>query len=286
MTSLHSQLPLRALQVLSWAWVGCTALAFAWIVMASGMSSADFLEHPLGTHASWASFAKNYAYAWHTAQMGRYFLNSALITLGAVAFSALLAAPAAYALALLPVPRKSLIVGALSFALAVPGFLIVTPLFLDYHRVAIGGFTVLNSRLGITLVYTALALPFSIFVLAAFYKKLPPELSEAAAIDGASPWTIFRDVYFPLSGPGLATVMIFNFLTFWNEYNLALILLTDPDALTLPVGLYNLALSQRYAQNIPVVFAGIALVCAPTVVVFLVLQRRIVKGLTLGAFSN
>ena len=282
---------LRSIQSL---WVGFSLVAIAWLFVSSGTSSAHFIAHPAGAfealfHFDWSAydqFATNYAFAWRTGRMGQYFLNSLLVTTSAVLLCTALSAPAAYALARTPVPGKALLGAALAISLAIPGFLIVTPLFLNLRDFALGSIHVVNSRAGLAILYAVLGIPFSVLVLAEFFRKLPSELGEAAAMEGATPWYVFRKVYFPLAAPGIATVMVFNFLAFWNEYNLALILLTNPRYLTLPVGLYNLALSQRYAINEPVVMAGIMILFFPTLIVFLAMQERIVAGLTTGAVKE
>lgn len=231
-------------------------------------------------------FATNYRFAWHTSHMGQYLLNSLLVSLLTVGLIVLLAPPAAYALTRTPFPGRRWVYAVLALSMAVPGFLLITPLFLTLKELVVGPFSFSNSRIGISLIYAALALPFSIFLLSAFYRTLPSELAEAAIVDGASSWGVFRDIYFPLSSAGLATVAIFNFLAVWNEYNLALIFLTNPHYRTLSVGLYYLSVSQRYAQNQPALLAGVVILCVPTFAIFLLLQERIVAGLTAGSLKQ
>jgi len=93
-------------------------------------------------------------------------------------------------------------------------------------------------------------------------------------------------VYFPLAAPGLATAAIFQFLGVWNEYQFALVFLTNEKLKTLPVGLYNLAVSQQYAANWPALFSGVTILCLPTFLIFVVLQDRIVAGMTVGAVKG
>ena len=141
----------------------------------------------------------------------------------------------------------------------------------------------MDSRLGLSIIYAATGLPFTIFLLAGFYRTLPGSLREAAAIDGCGEWRLFKDVYFPLAAPGMATAAIFQFLGVWNEYQLALIFLTNDKLMTLPIGLYNLSVSQQYAAHWSALFAGVTILCLPTFVIFVLLQERIVAGLTVGA---
>jgi ABC-type glycerol-3-phosphate transport system permease component len=144
----------------------------------------------------------------------------------------------------------------------------------------------MDSRLGLGLIYAAAGLPFAVFLLTGFYRTLPAALREAAAIDGCGEWRMFTDVFFPLAVPGLATAAIFQFLAVWNEYQFALVFLTNDKLKTLPVGLYNLSVSQQYAANWSALFAGVTLLCVPTFLIFVILQERIVAGLTVGGVKE
>ena len=231
-------------------------------------------------------FTENYSHAWRIARMGDYFFNSVILSICTVGLVTLLASMAAYGLTRLQFRGREAIMTSLVASMAIPGFFLVVPLFVMMKDWSIGNFSFMDSRAGLAVLYTATSLPFTIFVLSAFYRTLPAELAESAAIDGASPWQIFAEIYFPLSAPGLATAAIFNFLGVWNEYNFALIFLTNPDFKTLPVGLYNLQVSQQYAVNWPAMFAGIVILCLPTFLIFVILQERIVAGVTVGAVKG
>ncbi len=231
-------------------------------------------------------FRENYAHAWRVARMGDYFFNSVLVSLCTVGLVTLLGSMAAYALTRLVFPGRNVIVTLLIASMAIPGFVLVVPLFIMMKDWSIGNYSFMDSRAGLAVLYAATSLPFTIFVLSAFFRTLPTELAESAAIDGATPWQIFSEIYFPLGAPGLATAAIFNFLGVWNEYNFALIFVTNPDFKTLPVGLYNLQVSQQYAANWPAMFAGIVILCLPTFLIFIILQERIVAGVTVGAVKG
>jgi len=159
---------------------------------------------------------------------------------------------------------------------------------LQHWNVTIAGvyFSFMDSRLGLGLIYAAAGLPFAVFLLTGFYRTLPGGLREAAAIDGCGEWRTFTDVFFPLASSGLATAAIFQFLGVWNEYQFALVFLTNEKLKTLPVGLYNLSISQQYAANWPALFAGVTILCLPTFLIFVILQERIVAGLTVGAIKE
>lgn len=236
--------------------------------------------------SNYSHFGENYRHAWNVARMGDYFFNSVLISLSAVGLVTLISSMAAYALSRLRFTGRKLLLGLIVAAMAIPGSLLLVPLFLTLKGWAVEGFSFSNSRVGLSLIYAALLLPFTTFLLSTFYRNLPTALARAAVLDGASAWRIFTDVYFPLSAPGLVTTAVFNFLTVWNEYHFALVFLTNPEFKTLPVGLYNLHVSQQFAINWPPMFAGIVILVVPTFLTFILLQERIVAGLTLGAVKG
>lgn len=236
--------------------------------------------------SAYGHFTENYRHAWKIARMGDYFLNSVLVSACAVGMVTLVGALTAYALARLEFPGREWLNSAFIASMGIPGFLLVVPLFVMMKGWTAGNFSFMDSRTGLAVLYAAGSIPFTAFLLTAFFKTLPHELAEAAALDGASPWQIFTEVYFPLAAPGMATAAIFNFLGVWNEYNFALIFVTNPEFKTLPVGLYNLQVSQTYAANFPAMFAGAVLLCLPTFLIFVVLQERIVAGLTVGSVKG
>ncbi|MCG3177758.1 MAG: hypothetical protein BIFFINMI_00078 [Phycisphaerae bacterium] len=230
----------------------------------------------------------SYATALLVAHMGEYAVNSALIAVGSVLLTILTASMAAYALSRLTFAGRDAILYAFIAGLAIPGQLILVPLFLmlRHWTLPAAGFSFMDSRFGLILIYSATGLPFTIFLLTGFFGSLPSELGEAAAIDGCGEFATFRQVYFPLAAPGITTAAIFNFLGVWNEYNFALVFITNPRLKTLPVGLYTLNVSQQYAANWPALFAGIVILWAPTFLIFLLLQRQIIAGLTLGSVKG
>jgi ABC-type glycerol-3-phosphate transport system permease component len=233
---------------------------------------------------------QNYLYAWRTARMGGYMANSVMVSVLTVTVTLVVASMAAYALARFEFQGRSLVLFGFIGAMAIPGQLYVVPLFgmIQKLHFSIAGvdYAFMDSRFGLSLIYTAAGLPFSIFLLTGFFRTLPGSLREAAVIDGCGEWRIFTDVYFPLAAPGLATVAIFRFLGVWNEYQFALIFLTNDKLKTLPVGLYNLSVSQQYAANWSALFAGVTILCLPTFLIFVILQERIVAGLTVGAVKE
>lgn len=234
--------------------------------------------------------AANYTFAWKTAYMGKYMLNSLLVSVLTVGITTLLASMAAYALARFEFVGRNVVLFAFIGAMVIPAQLYIVPLFLTVKdwQATFGGLQLsfMDTRFALSLIYAAAGLPFAIFLLTGFYRTLPGALREAAAIDGCGEWRMFTDVYFPLAAPGMATAAIFQFLGVWNEYQFALVFLTNDKLKTLPVGLYNLSVSQQYAANWSALFAGVTILCLPTFLIFVILQERIVAGLTVGAIKE
>ena len=226
----------------------------------------------------------NYARAWSGAHFGGYFMNSVVVTGVSVSLIVSLGSMAAYALARFSHPAGRVVFGLMMAGLTIPAQLAVVPLFFELRALGL-----LNSRTGLILVYTANGLPFAIFILAGFFRSLPRSLYEAAVVDGCGEFSAFWRVLLPLARPGLVTVAIFQFIGVWREYFYAFMLVngdTAHAARTLPLGLANLSIAAEYRTEYGMLFAGIILVTLPILVVYLVLQRQIVRGIAAGALKG
>jgi ABC-type glycerol-3-phosphate transport system permease component len=191
---------------------------------------------------------------------------------------------AAYALARFSHPLGRTAFWLFLAGLMIPAQLAVVPLFFELRT-----FGLLNSRTGLILAYTANGLPFAIFILAGFFRSLPRGLYEAAVIDGCSEFSAFWRVLLPLAKPGLVTVAIFQFIGVWKEYFYAFMLASGDSgggARTLPLGLANLSITAEYRGEYGALFAGLVLVTVPLLVVYVLLQRHIVKGVAAGALKG
>jgi ABC-type glycerol-3-phosphate transport system permease component len=226
----------------------------------------------------------NYARAWNEAKFGDYFFNSVVVTFSSVTLIVLLGAMAAYALARFYHPLGKGVFWLFLAGLMIPVQLSIVPLFFELKALGL-----LNSRLGLIFVYTANGLPFAIFILAGFFKSLPRSLYEAAVVDGCSEASAFWRVMLPLARPGLVTVAIFQFIGVWKEYFFAF-MFTSGDAgasvRTLPLGLANLSITSQYRSDYGMLFAGLVIVTIPILIVFIALQKQLVKGVTAGALKG
>jgi N-acetylglucosamine transport system permease protein len=263
------------------AWV---VFPMVWVAYSSLKSDRAIFNHPFALPDSSALRFDNYRHAWVAARFGDYFFHSVLVTGVSVALIVLLGSRAAYALARFSHPLGRAAFWLFLAGLMIPAQLAVVPLFFELRAVGL-----LNSKLGLILVYTANGLPFAIFILAAFYRALPRSLYEAAVIDGCDEAGAYRRVLFPLAKPGLATVAIFQFIGVWKEYFYAFMLTggdVTGDSRTLPLGLANLSITAQFRSDYGMLFAGLVLVTVPILVVYLLLQRRIVKGVAAGALKG
>jgi ABC-type glycerol-3-phosphate transport system permease component len=221
--------------------------------------------------------AQNFADAWGRARFSEYFVNSLLVTAGAVGLLLLLSSLVGFALAMLRFPGRRLVFVAILGALMIPIQVVLVP----FYR-TVEGLGLLNTRVGLVLAYTAFFLPFSIYLMTAFYRGLPRELLEAARMDGARFLEVWWHVMLPLGRPALLTLGILNTLYCWNDVLISLLVLQDRR--TLMVGIA--ALRGEYTTNVPLLAAGIVLAAAPIVIVYLVFQRQIVSGIAVGAVKG
>lgn len=208
-----------------------------------------------------------------------YFANSAILAIVTVLVSGLLALMAATAVARFRFRFRTTFLVMLLVVQMVPLEALVIPLFLDLKQL-----DMLNSLAGLSLVYIGFAVPFAIWMLRGFVAAVPRELEEAAAIDGASPVRTFFTVMLPLVAPGLVATSIFSFITAWNEFIFAYTFLEDQDKYTLPIMLQFFF--GRSGNAWGPIMAASTLLTIPVIAFFLLVQRRMVSGLTAGAVKG
>ena len=272
---------LLALVLLGYA--AWTVLPMVWVAYSSLKSDTAILRDPLMPPAWAEADAGAYVRAWEGARLGDYFFNSALVTCVSVVLILALAAPAAYALARFRLPLGRAAYALFLAGLMIPAQLAMVPLFFELRALGL-----LDSRLGLILVYAANGLPFAVFILAGFFRGLPRALYEAAVVDGCGEFAAFYRVMLPLARPGLVTVAIFQFIGIWKEYFFAFMLVGGGagDARTLPLGLANLAITAQYGGDQARLFAGLVVVTLPILLVYALLQRQLVGGIAAGALKG
>jgi len=220
----------------------------------------------------------NFSYTWNKYEFGSYFVNTVIVTGGSMLLALLLTATTAYVLARFSFRGKGLVYYLYLSSLTIPSLMMVVPMFFLFSDLNID-----NSLSGIVLLYAVTAMPMGMFILIGFFKTLPHELEESAVIDGASPYGVFFKIMFPLALPGLITISIVNVLSFWNEYQYALVLISDAAKYTLPIGLAFMQGEMQYRVEYGPLFAGLLISTVPVILVYIAFQRQIGDGIVAGA---
>src|SRR6478735_8660781 len=224
----------------------------------------------------------NYARLWdYQAGLPTYFGNS-LATAGmTIAFTLLLTIPAGYALARFPIPAKEGIFVFLLLALIIPYQALLTPIFLMFAQLKLT-----NTLVGLAILHTTIQLPFSLYIMRNSFEQVPRELEEAALTDGGSSFQILRSIFIPAVVPAIVTVTLFAFVTSWNEFLGALVLLSRASTFTLPLILAT-ARSETSLGGTDwgMLQAGIVIAMIPCIGIYLLLQKYYVSGFTQGALK-
>jgi ABC-type glycerol-3-phosphate transport system permease component len=258
------------------ALAAATIFPFAWMVLTSLRPSNTVFGGPfLPTSIT----VDAYREAWDSIGFGGHFLNSLVITVVTVAATLVLATLSGYAFAMLRFPLRNTLYFVLLSTLMMPASALIIPLYLQLKNLQL-----LDDRLGLVLLYVGSSTPFAMFLMRAFFETLPRELVEAARVDGAGEFTVFWRVMLPLARPGVATVVIFQSLSTWNEFLYANTVIQTPDKLPLQPVLFTL--TGQYSTNWPVLTAALTMAVLPVIVVYVRMQRQFVAGMTLGAVKN
>ncbi|MDP4098145.1 carbohydrate ABC transporter permease [Paenibacillus sp. P96] len=250
-----------------------------WNVLASFKTNEEVMESPWTLPASlnW----DNYVRAFTTARMGDYMLNSVFVVIISMLFLLIMAVPTAYVLGRMAFRGRGFITNVYMAGLFIGGVYIIVPLFILMNNL-----NMLDNRFWLSAVYATGSLPFSVYLLIGFMKSIPHDFEEAAMIDGCGYFaTLFR-IIMPMTRPALVTLIVFSFFDFWNEYVLALTLITDDAKKTIPIGLANLMQIQQYATDWGSLFAGLVIVLVPTIVIYTLLQKRLTDGMMLGGVKG
>ncbi|WP_068777078.1 carbohydrate ABC transporter permease [Paenibacillus sp. FJAT-26967] len=250
-----------------------------WTVTTSFKTTNEFYENPWSMPKSfqWT----NYINAFKEASIGSYFVNSVLVTLLSMAICMILSFMAAYVISRYDFKAfrwmKKMYLVALFFPVAFK----IVPLFQ-----LLGDMHLLDSLFGLVLAYSATTIPFTIFLMAGFLESISKEYEEAAMIDGCSRFGVLFRIIAPMARSGMITVAIFNFMSYWNEYIMALSFITTESKRTLTLGIAYLMEVQRYATDWGALFAGLVIVMIPTLVLYALLQRKITAGINVGGLKG
>lgn len=215
----------------------------------------------------------------YQAGLPTYLMNSGGTALLTIVFCLLLTVPAGYALARFPVPGKELVFVFLLLALIVPYQALLTPVFFMFASLHLT-----NTLFGLAILHTTIQLPFSVYLMRNSFEAVPGEIEEAAVIDGAKSWQVLAYVYVPAIVPAIVTVSLFAFITSWNEFLGALVMMNRGATFTLPLILANARQETSIGgTDWGLLQAGITISVVPCVLFYLLLQRFYVSGFTAGA---
>ena len=262
----------------------------AWVFMASLKENEQFYGSPW-TLPKELHF-ENFVQAWQEADMGSYMLNSVIVTALGIGLLIIISLPAAYVLARFKFKTSRFWNVLFMAGLFINVNYIVVPIFLmlvdadSFLQSTLGHGFFLNNLFILALIYASTALPFTIYLLSGYFKSLAKDYEEAAYVDGAGYFRTMIQVIFPMAKPSIITIILFNFLSFWNEYIISMTMLTKPTLKTLPVGLMNLMAAQKSAVQYGRMYAGLVLVMLPTLILYMCVQKQLTEGMTVGGLKG
>lgn len=292
-------------------WLAAVVFPLLWVLLNALRSSREIFSNPFGipwlftgvpesfrdsTPSAWAAAVGNFQTAWVKSHFSSFFMNSVVVTLVSLAGILVVSSMAAYVLAKFPFRGSRLVFVYFISGMMIPAQLVLVPLFFQFTELSRLGSRLLaplglelqlhDTLTGLILIYVALSLPFTILVLYGFFRSLPGTFREAAIMDGCSESRVFWSIMVPLSKPGLVTAAIFNFLGLWNEYLFALVFLNSDLKKTLPIGLASVSMQAQYKTDFGLMFAGLVIIMVPTLAVYILLQRQLTRGITMGALKG
>lgn len=263
----------------------------AWVFLASIKENKEFYGNPWSMPEGF--YFQNFVDAWNKAGMGEYMLNSVIVTALGLVLLLVLALPASYCLARFKFKGSKFLNMLFMAGLFINVNYIVVPIFLMLRDADVflknifGSGFLLNNVFVLALVYASTALPFTIYLLSSYFSTLPHDFEEAGYIDGAGYFTTMIRIIFPMARPSIITVILFNFLSFWNEYIISMTLLNAAGgSKTLPVGLMNLMQGQQAKAQYGIMYAGLVLVMLPTLILYICVQKKLTEGMTVGGVKG
>jgi raffinose/stachyose/melibiose transport system permease protein len=223
----------------------------------------------------------NFANVWRKYEFLSWFSNSLLISGGSVALTLLLGAPAGYALAALRFRGRGTVFVLFAAGLMVPVHVTLIPLLKLFQNTGL-----YDTRIGMILVYTAFSLPLAVVLFTGFFREIPREVLEAAALDGCGAWDTLVRITLPLARPAVVGVTMITLVNVWNEFVFALVLLQSPSNYTLPLGVNSLRGEYGFGADVPLMAAALAIAVLPPLLVYAIAQRQLIRGITAGAVKG
>ncbi|MEP6701634.1 MAG: carbohydrate ABC transporter permease [Betaproteobacteria bacterium] len=265
----------RALLLLAMAlYTAFAAGPFMWAASMSLRTTSEISKNrfALPDPAHWDKFAQ----AWYNSNYSVYFTNSTLVVLSAVLILTLVGAMAAHCFARYRFRLNRALYFLIFSAIIFPPQITIIALFQSLVQ-----YGLYNSLIGLTLVYVSIQLPLTVYILESFFVRIPGDLFDAARMDGYSEWSIFWKVSLPIALPALATTVILNTILLWNEFLYAVVLITDEDKRTLPLGIQRFMGDQL--EDVGMIATGLMIAIIPVVLIYVFFSEKLIQGMTAGA---
>lgn len=271
----------RAARVGIYLFLGVLAAVFLYpvvlMVFSAFKSTPEMFRNPFGLPASWS--LDTFVEVWRRASFGTYLRNSLMVTGASAALLLICAAPAAYALARYRFRLQTFLFLFFLAGIMIPIRLGILPLYILMRDL-----NLLDTPFSLIFTYAASGMPMAVFLLSIFFRNLPRELEDAGRIDGASETQIFWRIMLPLVRPGLATVVIVNVVPWWNDFFFPLLFIQSDTWKTIPLGMQ--IFFGQHMTNWSLVFSGMVLASLPLLIIYLVMSRQFIAGLTAGAVKG
>lgn len=248
-----------------------------WLILNSFKTSDQLFADPWGFPKT--LMFNNYQRAFEVGQIGRYFMNSVIVTTIAVAVATVLSTMVAYAVTRMKWKLAKPIKGLFLLGMMIPAHSVVIPLFSMFNQIRIN-----NTYLAVIIPHVTFSLAMAIFILSGFMSEIPHEMEEAAVIDGCSLLRIFFNIICPIAISSIVTVAVITFISVWNDLLFSQIFLSDPLKMTLPVGLNNF--KGRYSTDYVGMIAAVVITIIPSIIVYITLHNKIMEGMTAGAVKG
>lgn len=263
-------------------------LPLLWVIVQSFKSGAESINNgPLSLPGK--LLFSNYSKVWQSSGIGTYFLNSVIVTGGGLALSLVLCIPCAYVLSRFKFFGSGVMFAVLSAGVFINVNYIVRPMYIMINQFgfALGMDSLLTeSQLTLAIVYAVNSCSFGIFLLSGYLRTLPKGYEEAAKIDGCGYWGTLVKIVVPLSLPSIITVVLFNFFSYWNEYLIANIFVVDKDYFTIMNGLMSVKNSLSTKSEWGQIYAGFVIAMLPTLVLYILAQDKLTKGMSIGGLKG
>lgn len=248
-----------------------------WLFLASFKTNDELYSNPWGLPINFR--LTNYISAFVDGNIGRYFMNSVVITVAAVVVGVCLSCMVSYAITRMEWKLSKLTLKMFMLGMMIPVYASIIPLFSMFNRMGI-----LNTRLSVIIPHVAFCFPMAIFILTGFLSTIPRDIEEAAVVDGCSIYRVFFQIILPIMKSSIVTVAVIVFINIWNDLLLPQIFLTDQSKMTLPVGLTEF--QGQYATDYASMIAAVVITIIPSIIVYILLHKNIMQGMVAGAVKG